>query len=340
MGGSNWSNDAYQDRQAFRSKTGTSAFVYDNAVKTGAAPRQVNPAADPKLVAGPTSPVAGQVMRESRDSADHPESLAIGVLFDVTGSMGEVPKKLQKKLGGLMALLLQKGYVPHPQILFGAIGDANTDQAPLQIGQFESGLEMDDDLGKLFLEGNGGGQSKETYELGHYFFARHTVIDCFEKRGVKGYLFTMGDEGFYPTIRREHVEKLIGDKLESDLKTEDIVRELEQKFHVFHIIIEEGGYPHNKTIEAQWKDLLNERVLLLEDAGNVTELIAMTIGLNEGTVDLDTGADHLVQAGLDPNAMRSVTNALVPFAHTTSMSKANTINDLPEVSASAGVERL
>src|SRR5690606_17085408 len=100
----------------------------------------------------------GVTVRESRDSADHPEALAIAVLFDVTGSMGNVPRTLQTKLPDLLGLLLRKGYVEHPHILFGAIGDATCDRAPLQIGQFEADNRMDDDLERILLEGGGGGQ--------------------------------------------------------------------------------------------------------------------------------------------------------------------------------------
>jgi hypothetical protein len=101
-------------------------------------------------------------MRESRDCAEHPRSLAIAVLFDVTGSMGAVPRVLQAKLPQLLGLLLRKGYAADPQIMFGAIGDASCDGAPLQVGQFESDNRMDDDLGRILLEG-GGGQKTESY---------------------------------------------------------------------------------------------------------------------------------------------------------------------------------
>ena len=36
----------------------------------------------------------GVRLRESRDSADHPQSLGIAFALDVTGSMGEIPKIL------------------------------------------------------------------------------------------------------------------------------------------------------------------------------------------------------------------------------------------------------
>jgi hypothetical protein len=40
--------------------------------------------------------------------------------------------------------------------MFGAIGDAETDYVPLQVGQFESNNRMDDQLRGIALEGNGG----------------------------------------------------------------------------------------------------------------------------------------------------------------------------------------
>lgn len=69
---------------------------------------------------------------------------------------------------------------------------------------------MDDDLGKILLEGGGGGQMRESYELAMYFMARHTSIDCFEKRGKRGYLFMIGDELAYPKAKRREIAKVIG----------------------------------------------------------------------------------------------------------------------------------
>lgn len=341
MGGSSWSNAAYHDRNAVRASTGTAAFDYDHKIKSGKAARVVHTTLDPKVVAGARSPFVGSIMRESRDSDAHPESLAVVVIFDETGSMGMVPQQLQKKLAGLMQLLISKGYAPHPQILFGAIGDANSDKVPLQIGQFESDLTMDDNLTSIYLEGNGGGQKKETYELAHYFAARHTSIDCFEKRGKKGYFFTIGDEDFYTTIRRGQVKDLIGDDLTEDLPTEQVVRELEEKYNVFHIIAEQGGYPHDPEIERAWKALLGERVLKLEDSDNVAELIALTIGLCEGTIDIDSASADLTSVGASAKTVRVVTDALVPYAASAgAMAKAGSVSNLPSVADAGGVTRV
>ena len=86
---------------------------------------------------------------------------------------------------------------------------------PLQVGEYESDNRIDENVEKLVLEGGGGGQITESYELGLYFMARHTAIDCFEKRGKHGYCFIIGDEMPYPKVRKTHINKLIGDGLEA-----------------------------------------------------------------------------------------------------------------------------
>src|SRR5436190_15318004 len=226
MGTTRWSDDHYHDRAKLRRRAGKDAFEHDHAIRTGAAQAAVHPKMNPRGVAA----------RESRDSAAHPESHAVAVLFDVTGSMQGVPRVLQAHLPQLMGLLIRKGYLDHPQILIGAIGDATCDAAPLQVGQFESGIEIEEDLGKLYLEGGGGGHITESYELALYFMARHTAIDCYEKRRRRGYQFVIGDEIPYPKVKRKEVARVIGDTLQADLPIEEVLESLRQRFDVYYVI--------------------------------------------------------------------------------------------------------
>ena len=181
MGGSAWSDDLYRDRAATRARAGTPTFLHDASIRSGATAKKAHSTLEPKDVK----------MRESRDSAAHPDSLAIGVIFDVTGSMSTVPGIVQKKLGKLMEILLDKKYCEDPQLLIGSVGDYHSDKVPLQTGQFESGIEIDEQLGHLFLEGGGGGSYEESYQQALYFFAHKTSTDCWDKRGKKGFLFLL-----------------------------------------------------------------------------------------------------------------------------------------------------
>lgn len=319
MGGSSWSDNFYTDRAAAKRSTGTPTFAYDAKVKAGPVSAQkVHERLDPK-----------GVTRESRDSDAHPESLAIAVMFDVTGSMRDVPIVLQKKLPQLMGLLLRKGYVEHPQILMGAIGDTRSDKGSLQVGQFESGVEMDEDLDRMWLEGGGGGSGEESYQNAFYFFARHTAIDCFEKRGKRGYLFIIGDEQFYPTVSRNEVASLMGDTLQADISTASIVSELREKWNVFFVIPQGASHSSSASLKDAWTSLLGpENVIVLSDTAAVSESIALAIGLCEGSVDLAGGAAHIKDAGASASIVSSVTSALDPLARKNALARTAT-GDLP-----------
>ena len=188
MGSGRWSPVTYDDRAAARAATGTDAFDYSkSAIQSGQL--RVHQTLDPR----------GMAPRESRDSAEHPESTPILISLDVTGSMGRVVRGIHSDLPHLLELILGHKYVPDPQILFAAVGDATCDTVPLQVGQFESDNRMDQHLENMILEGGGGGQMTESYELMLYVAARLTASDAWDKRRKKGYLFMIGTS--WPTRR-------------------------------------------------------------------------------------------------------------------------------------------
>ena len=302
MGGSSWSTDFYQNRQTTRQQTGQSAFAYHDTISRARREDQkVHDLLNPH----------GVVVRESRDSDKHPESNAVVIGMDITGSMHTVPMTLQKKLSKLMDSLIDRGYLPHPQIMISAIGDAQCDKAALQVGQFESGIEIDDDLGRIWIEGQGGGNGGESYGLAMYFYARHTVLDCFEKRGRKGYCFVIGDEPTHE-ISEYQLQTILGDSLEGQkLSVQDIIRELKEKYHLYFIIPTHTYHGRDPSIHKYWKNLVGpENVLVLDDEGAVCELITMQIGICEGKVDLDQAADDLLKAGLSRDAVNAASTAL------------------------------
>jgi hypothetical protein len=293
MGSGRWSTDVYDAAARYRAATGTSAFAHSDGGATS-----VHPSLDPH----------GVMLRESRDSDEHPRSLAIAVLFDVTGSMRSVPRQLQQRLPQLLGLLLRKGYADDPQILFGAIGDATCDRAPLQVGQFESDNRMDDDLSRILLEGGGGGQKTESYELAMYFMARHTATDCYAKRGKRGYLFLIGDEMAYPRVKRAEVASVIGDGPQSDIPLTDIVTELSRAWDTYYILPEGASYVGDREVLSFWRGLLGQNVIELADLGAVSETIALTVGLGEDAISLNDGLCDLDDVGSD--AAPAVSKAL------------------------------
>jgi hypothetical protein len=286
MGYTSWSSDAYSHL-----KTSYSGKSADQIFSSG-----MNPTMDPK----------GLVFRESRDSDAHPNSIAIAVFLDVTGSMGQIPEMLiRHKLGSLMDTLLAHG-VEDPQVMFSAIGDHHTDRAPLQIGQFESGTdELNDCLSKVYIEGGGGGQNMESYLLAWLVAGRHTSIDCFEKRGNKGFLFTIGDEKNWDSVAAPRLKELMGYAQTDPITDAQVLAQAQRMYHVFHIHINETGYKDNPDVIGYWKKLLGERALILDQHMAVAELIASTVAVINGA-NLDK-----VAAEFDDATAKSVKNALM-----------------------------
>ncbi len=308
MGGTNWSTDAYKEAALLRKKSGKSDFAYSDAARSRGK-WEIHPTLDPK----------GVKFRESRDSDAHPRSTAISVLFDETGSMGGIPRVFQQKLAELMSVLLLKGYIQDPQILFGALGDATCDNVPLQVGQFESGVEMDEHLRNIILEGGGGGTNHESYELALYFLARHTSIDCWEKRGRKGYAFIIGDEMAYKSVNKQHVAIHIGDGLEKDIPLRQIISEVQRRYHLFFIFPLNASHGHDESIQNFWRDLLGQNVIFLDDENAVSETIALTIGLTEDAINLAEGEHDLNSSGASQAAIKAAKKALQNYAGTTSV---------------------
>ena len=160
------------------------------------------------------------------------------------------------------------------------------------------------------VEGGGGGQRTESYELAMYFEARNTEIDCWDKRGHKGYFFMIGDEMAYPFVKKQEVNSHIGDGLERDIPVAEIVRELQKRYHVFYILPKAASYGGDKEILGFWRALLGQNVLELEETEAVCETIALTVGMMEGSIDLSTGAADLKEFGKADKTVTTVTRAL------------------------------
>ncbi len=230
----------------------------------------------------------GVEWRESRDSALNPNSTALIVGLDVTGSMGMIADALARRgLGILVEEILARQPVPDPHIMLMGIGDILHDQAPLQVTQFEADIRIARQLERLWLEKGGGGNNWESYNLPWYFAALHTSIDCFEKRGRKGYLFTVGDEEPPPGIPARGLARVLGDRVARDLNSRELLALASRQYHVFHVIVEEGNYARHDPagVRARWADLLGQRVISLADHRRLAEVIVSTIAIHEG-------ADH------------------------------------------------
>ena len=255
----------------------------------------------------------GLKMRESRDSADHPNSLGIVFALDVTGSMGDIPKMLaQRDLPNFMKTL-GTCRIADPQIMFMAIGDATSDKAPLQIGQFESTAElMDQWLTWSYLEGGGGAVGSESYELAFYTLAQHTDLDCWAKRKKRGYLMMTGDELPYPAVSRHQIESLVGEHLDEDIPIEEAIAAAAETYNLFFLI---PDLQRRKRCEPRWRELLGDHVICMESADDTCAVAAALVGLTEGRLsDTDALAAALAADGMSRERIGAVVRAVSPYA--------------------------
>lgn len=309
MGSGFFDPGAYDAHLRAKAASGQSTFAYSDAQRPGS--RQIHAQLDPRWLNK-----AGLLIRESFDSADHPDSMPIVVVLDVTGTMSNVVYAIHNSLKNLYDLLLTKGYVAHPQIMFMAAGDSSMlsgsmcDEVPLQIAQFESDIRAAQQLELMVIEGGGGGQKRESYQNAAYFLAEHTVHDAWEKRRKKGYVYFIGDELSWPNVEPDEVYALIGDTLAAPIPTADIFARVQQRYETYFILPDGAHNGGDRQVLGYWRGLLGENVLQLGEPNGAAELIALSIGLRESAIDLDEGDQHLADLGVSPTVRQAVVTAL------------------------------
>jgi len=256
----------------------------------------------------------GVKIRESRDSADNPQSTPLIVAIDVTGSMGIIADVLAREgLGTLFKEILDRKPIMYPHLMFMAVGDANCDRAPLQVSQFEADNRIVEQLTQIFIEHGGGVNCFESYNLPWYFAAHHTEHDSLIKRGKRGYLFTVGDEESPDALTVDQIKTVIGDTPQRQSSPEEMLAEAQRMYDVFHIVIEEGSHAQAALpkVISSWTALLGQHVIRLADHKKLSETIVGCIEVTEGrdAKEVTNGWGHVVYDAIK-NVPRSRTPRL------------------------------
>lgn len=218
-------------------------------------------------------------VRESRDSASNPCATPVILASDVTGSMGMIAESLIRDgLIRLATAIYDRQPIPDPHIMVMAVGDATCDRAPLQVTQFEADIRLAEQTAGLFIEGGGGGNSGESYSLPHLFAALKTATDQVEKRGRKGYLFTVGDEPILDGVTGDQIARVLGIEGAQGLTARDCLAMAQRSYEVFHVVIREGFAARGlDQVMGTWRPLLGERVIVLDDHRRLPETIVAVL---------------------------------------------------------------
>jgi len=239
----------------------------------------------------------GITVRESRDSQLHPNSFPFIVSLDLTGSMQDIPQNLiTTGLPKMISSIIQGG-VQSPSLLFLGIGDHEHDSYPLQVGQFESGdAELDLWLHRTYIEGGGGGNNGESYSLAHFFAARHTATDSWDKRKKKGVLITIGDEPNLNSYPSRIIKEIMGTSDAVGFTAVDMLEEVKKTWEVYHINPraeqQRNGW---RDCKAYWDKFLGNGYIPCASYTEIPNIIAKLVvkhGIEEFVEGRDNSRDY------------------------------------------------
>jgi hypothetical protein len=225
---------------------------YDDAKKTGRDPGKMVPR---NLVTESESPLV--------------------IACDVTGSMGEWPATIFSKLPYL-DLEGQEYLGKGMEISFAAIGDAYCDDYPLQVQPFSKGKGLEASLKKLIIEGGGGGQKTESYDIGALYYARNVEMP----NAIKPMFIFIGDEGLYDFVNSDQAKKWARTSVQGRMNSMEAIAELQKKYSVYLIRKPysesrgDGMSTIDMKIHSQWSSCLGEdHIAILPEAGRVVDVI-------------------------------------------------------------------
>jgi hypothetical protein len=293
MGNSRWSEDSYR---SYATSTGRATMSKSQLFQA----RTLDEKLDPRNVKVGKGDRKGLMLRESIISEENPNPTPIILALDVTGSMGEVAAQIARdELPRLMTEIHSTGVVSDPHVMFMGFDDVHCQgYGALQVSYFEPDLRIVEQLNKMWLVNNGGGNGSESYDLPWYFAGKYTYLDGFEKQGRKGFLFSFGDEPVpYETMSRDELETIFGTGEYENTRPEQSLKMAQEKFQVFHICIESSSH----GMRAGWTELMGPNVLWVKrsEVKHLTDIVLATMAIANGA-----DINEVIEASSCPDELR------------------------------------
>ena len=232
------------------------------------------------------------------------------VILDVTGSNINFARLVYDKMPMFYGQIEQKGYLEDFDIAFCAVGDAYTDYYPLQIGSFAKGLELDSWLEKVVLEGHGGGQRKESYELAAYYLLKNMKL----QEGSNPIIFFIGDEAPYPTVNKSQAEKFGIECYEDNVEPFKLLRE-KVADNVFMLLNKYDGKSFESDITSSWeKSLAPEHVIKIREEKSIVDLMLGIISMCSYSRTLETYKNDMLEREQTKERIENVSKSLENFS--------------------------
>ncbi len=238
----------------------------------------------------------------------------IVIVLDVTGSNINFARLVYDKLPMMYGQIDQKGYLDDFEMSICAVGDEYCDSYALQISDFAKGIELDSWMEKLVLEGGGGGQQTESYELAAHYLANNLSFN----KDAKPIIFFIGDEAPYGKVSEYQAQKYgieYDDNDQGFSKLNKVVNN-----NVFMFLNPYCGNNFYDSINDEWTKVLPpEHLIKIKEEKSIVDLMLGVIaliskqGLDKYKVDmLDRGQTKARIANV-VDSLENLSTAIVPI---------------------------
>lgn len=178
---------------------------------------------------------------------------AITLAFDVTGSMGTLPKVFCDKVAMLAGPYGLIGFLKDVHVSLAAIGDAIGDEAPIQICDYVPIKRLDPWLKRIWLEGKGGGNGAESYELLAWFYAHRVDLT----KAKNKLLIITGDEDFRDDLPQGDLRSIFGGKLRNS-QAKGVFSRLLELYNGNVFLIHRKFHYGDEQIVEHWESVLGQ----------------------------------------------------------------------------------
>lgn len=237
---------------------GSGAYAYAPAPAASVRAEAVEraKAAGPRTYSGKTGPNEKIIDPKKHIRSESKNPIIIAV--DVTGSMASWPAEIFDRLPLLYNTLSQ--YRPDTEICFAAIGDAAVDRWPLQVTTFAGGFDLEQLLGSLYGEGQGG-DAPESYGLFAHWVNTHVEVPNAEENP---FLIVFGDVTMHKVVPTAEINHYLGDSAWSNVDALDAWRKVSKSWNTWFLRRPTGK--RGDQIDQQWAEAIGaQKIIWIED---------------------------------------------------------------------------
>lgn len=250
--------------------------------------------------------------RKIRSKSKNP----IVIMLDVTGSNINFARLVYDKMPMFYGQIEQQGYLKDFDISVCAVGDANCDDYPLQVADFSKGIEIDSWLEKLVLEGGGGGQKRESYELAAYYLSQNFEFNP----DAEPLVLFVGDEAPYATVNQSQASEIgLPADFNNKINGFDQLR-ARVNDNVYLFMNKYCGRDFEEGITEAWYNVLApEHVIKIKEEKAIVDLMLGVIALysknslNQYSIDMKNRGQSVGRITGVVESLDELSKALVPI---------------------------